>query len=323
MLQRIASHRAAWLGEIATAFYILVIAMIAQSTGFSYVLFPELGALSHDILKRPHGTWAKAPLMLVVTPFLTGVLGTLVTRHLAYGLVSVLLTVGGAILIIWLLRSPIAPAISAGLLPLTLGVSSWWYPPSLLVGLVLLAAISIVWRRVVPPPPAPASDSDLADDIVEEAPSDYSWVPFFLVFLVVEVLLVGLTGRRFLLFPPLVVIGFEMFAHAATCPWAGRPLILPIACTLSATAGVILVGLLGAGPLAAVCSLVCGMAILRVFNLHVPPVLAVGLLPFVIQRPNYEFPIVVAAGTLLLTMLFLVWCRLTLRKGAAITQYQS
>jgi len=311
------SHRAAWLGEVATACYIFMIALIAQSTGLSSVLFPELGALSHDILKRPRGTWAQAPLMLVVTPFLTGVVGTLVTRHLAYGLVSVLLTVGSAILIIMLLRSPIAPAISAGLLPLTLGDPSWWYPPCLLVGLVLLVAISLVWRRMVPQPVSAASNGDLADDIVEEAPSNYSWIPFFLLFLVIEILLVGLTGQRFLLFPPLVVIGFEMFAHAEICPWAGRPLILVVTCTLSAAAGVIIVGLLGVGPLAAACSIVFGIAVLRVFNLHVPPVLAVSLLPFIILRPNYKFPLVVATGTLLLTMLFLVWRRLTRGKAMA------
>ncbi|TWJ17040.1 HPP family protein [Geobacter argillaceus] len=322
VFQRIASNRVAWLGEVATAFYIVMIALIAQSTGLSYMLFPELGALSHDVLKRPHGTWAKAPLMIVITPFMTGAVGTLVTKYLAYGLVSVLLTVGSAILIIRLLRSPIAPAISAGLLPLTLGDPSWWYPPCLLVGLVLLATISRVWHRLVPSPLVPVSISDLADDIVEEAPRDYSWLPFFFVFLTIEILLVGLTGRRFLLFPPLVVIGFEMFAHAAICPWAGRPLILPVACTLSATAGVILVGLFGAGPLAAVCSIVFGIAVLRVFNLHVPPALAVGLLPLIIPQPNYEFPVVVAAGTLLLTMLFLAWQRLTLCKATeAITPY--
>jgi len=70
MLQRIVSCRTTWLGEVATAFYIIIIALIAQLTGLSFVLFPELGALSHDILKRPHGTWAKAPLMLVVNPAL-------------------------------------------------------------------------------------------------------------------------------------------------------------------------------------------------------------------------------------------------------------
>lgn len=296
--------------------YIAVIALIATGTGFSYVLFPELGALSHDIFKRPHGIWAKAPLMLIVTPLLTALIGTLVTRHLAYGMVSVFLVVGSAMLVIRLLGSPIAPAISAGLLPLTLGVRSWSYPVSILAGTILLAGISLVWRRIMPGPAPVPSGSDLADDLVEQAPRDYSWTPFFLAFLFIASLAASLTGWRFLLFPPLVVIGFEMFAHASTCPWAGRPLILPVACTLSAAAGVILVTFFGVGPLAAACSIAVGIGILRLFDLHVPPALAVGLLPFVMARPSWEFPLAVAAGTLLLTMSFLLWRRLSRHQDA-------
>jgi hypothetical protein len=63
-----------------------------------------------------------------------------------------------------------APAMSAGLFPLTFGIRSTLYAPSLLLGLDALA-------------------------------------------------LVQATGWRFLLFPPLVVIAFEMFAHVQVCPW--------------------------------------------------------------------------------------------------------
>ena len=303
-----------WLGELATTLYIALIALFAQTTGLFYVLFPELGALAHDVLKRPHGTWARAPLMLVVTPFVAAVTGTLVAQHLPYGLVSVLLTVAGAILIIRLLRSPIAPAISAGLLPVTLGLTSWWYPPSLLIGTVLLAGISLLWRRIVPAPASAGSASDRADDIVEEPPTGYSHIPFFAVFLLIGAIAASVTGWRFVLFPPLVVIGYEMFAHASICPWAGRPLILPVACALTATAGVIFVNLLGAGPFAAACSIAFGIATLRIFDLHVPPALAVALLPFVIPEPDYRFPISVGAGTLLLTLFFLAWRRM-MRQG--------
>lgn len=298
-------------GDAATAGYVALIALIAQSLGLFYVLFPELGALSNDILRRPHGTWAKAPVMLIVTPFLTALVGTLVTQHLAYGLMSVLLTVGAAILIIRLLRSPIAPAISAGLLPLTLGLSSWWYPPSLLVGTGLLAGITEVRRRILPEPEQVPSAADRADDIVEETPQDYSWTPFFLTFLVVAATMASLTGWRFVLFPPLVVIAFEMFAHASVCPWAGRPVILPIACGLTATAGVVIVGSLGVGPLAAALTVICGIIVLRLFDLHVPPALAVGLLPFVMPHPTYVYAAAVTLGTVVLTTTFLAWRTLT------------
>lgn len=303
------SSLAVWLGEIATIGYIALVAWVGQTTHLAFVLFPELGALSHDILKRPHGSWAKAPLMLVVTPLVTGLIGSLVARHFEFGAISVLVTIGAAIAVIAVLRSPIAPAISAGLLPLSLGISSPLYAPSLMIGLGLLAVISLIWRRLVPPPPEAGSPSDVVDDIVELAPKTYSWVPFFLGFLLIAIGLAAVTGQRFILFPPLVVIGFEMFAHPKVCPWASRPFAFPVACVLTAAAGVAAISIVGDTALAAAVSIAAGIAILRLFDLHVPPALAVGLLPFVLPQPDYRFPIAVGLGTLLLTMSFLTWRR--------------
>jgi hypothetical protein len=85
--------------------------------------------------------WAGSPLLLAITPVLAGAIGIFFTRSLPYGYLSVLLTVSGAVAVILALKSPIAPAISAGLLPLVLGVNSWWYPPGVLLGTLLLAAL--------------------------------------------------------------------------------------------------------------------------------------------------------------------------------------
>src|SRR3979490_903559 len=134
--------------ELIAILYLALIAEIAHATGAFYVLFPELGALSPDVFTRSRGTWASAPLLLAITPVLTGAIGIVITRALPYGFLSVLLTVGAAIVIILALRSPIAPAISAGLLPLVLGVKSWWYPPAILLGTAMLAALSVLWRKL-------------------------------------------------------------------------------------------------------------------------------------------------------------------------------
>jgi hypothetical protein len=303
---RLSPSKAGVLGELLTVLYIGGIAWCAQLVGVPYILFPELGALSHDTLKRPHGTWAKAPGMLMLTPILTGAAGTLIAQHFQYGAIPLLLAAAASILIIRLLRSPIAPAISAGVLPVALDVTSWGYPLSLLVGLGLLVVIFTVWRRFVPPP-ITRSASDIADDVTEETPPDYTWLPYFIVFLVAAALLAQVSGWRFILFPPLVVIGFEMFAHSDVCPWAGRPFALLAACMLSALAGVALVMACGTAPLAAAGSVVVSVLILRLFNLHVPPALAVGLLPFVIPDVSYFFPLAVGIGTLLLVLFFWVW----------------
>lgn len=296
-------------GDLAAVAYIGGIASLAQATGVATVLFPELGALAHDVFTRPRGAWARAPLLLVVTPVLTAVVGTLIARTTDYGLFSVLLTVGIALVVIRLLKSPIAPAISAGLLPVTLGVTSWWYPPAIVLGTSLLAALSLLWIRMVPHHPGSATVAEAADDHPDLSSADYSWIPYFLAFLVLDGILAGFTGWRFLLYPPLVVIGFEMFAHSAACPWADRPLMVPVACTASGAIGVAVLTLMGPGPLAAMASMVGGIIILRLLALHAPPALAVGLLPFVIDHTDARFPVAVGIGTLVLTASFLLWRR--------------
>jgi hypothetical protein len=299
--------------ELASLIYIAVIAVIAGVTGAFYILFPELGALSHDVFTRPRGAWARAPVLLAITPFLTGVIGICFTRILPYGYLSVLLTVGGAIAVIIALQSPIAPAISAGLLPLVLGVKSWWYPPAILLGTTLLAMLSVPWKKSMIAHGLllqPASEA-MVEDRTEQAPAGYRWMPALMLFVAGAVFTVKVTGLRFILFPPLVVIGFEMFAHPVSCPWAKRPLMLPLACFLTAAGGLMFWRLLGAGPAAAAASMGCGVVVLRTLDLHVPPALAVALLPLVMDAPTVAYPFSVGIGTLMMTLWFLSYRFLT------------
>ena len=296
-------------GEVMALLYIALIAEIAYASGVAYILFPELGALAHDVFTRPRGTWAGAPVLLAITPVLTGAIGIVVTRALPYGYLSVLLTVGGAVGVILALKSPIAPAISAGLLPLVLGVKSWWYPPAILLGALLLALLSLPWKRLTSAPDsiAQSTTEEVVEDALELAPAGSYWLLALLLFVAVGVFAVKLTGLRYILFPPLVVVGFEMFGHTEICPWAKRPLLLPIACFLTAAGGLLLWTLMGNGPVAAACSMAWGILVLRLFDLHVPPALAVALLPFVMVSPTLAYPFSVGLGTLAMTLWFLLY----------------
>lgn len=304
--------------EAVALVYIAFIAEVAVATGAFYVVFPELGALSHDVFTRPRGTWAGSPILLAITPAITGAIGTLITRELPYGYVSVLLNVGAAIAVILALRSPVAPAISAGLLPLVLGVKSWWYAPGILFGTVVLALLSQLWRKIAiaEAPQLPAAE-ERVHQVAEAVPARWEKIAALLVFVAIAVLCVNLTGWRFILFPPLVVIGFEMFVHPHICPWADRPLMLPVACFLTAAGGLGFWYLFGVGPIAAACAMGWGIAVLRAFDLHVPPALAVALLPLVMDHPRLIYPVSVGAGTLLLTLWFLACERILDRVGGA------
>jgi len=306
--------------ETAAIAYIAVIATIAGVTGAFYILFPELGALSHDVFTRPRGTWASAPILLAISPFLTGVVGILFTRALPYGFLSVLLTVGGSIAVVKVLKSPVAPAISAGLLPLVVGIRSWWYPPGILLGTVMLAALSIPWRNFTFARAAliQPSGEAAAEDKTEEAPVGYYWLVALMVFVAAAVLMVDATGLRFILFPPLVVIGFEMFGHPVSCPWAKRPLMLPVACFFTAAGGLLFWKLLGVGPAAAACSMGWGVIVLRTLDLHVPPALAVALLPLVMISPTIAYPFSVGIGTLAMTLWFMAYQSAFSRKDSSL-----
>jgi hypothetical protein len=300
------TRAARWLSGLAAIAFIAFITFVAGRPGLASVLFPELAALAYDVFRRPRGAWARAPGALVATPFLTAMLGTLITRHFEYGVASVLFIVGVTVALIKVLRSPIAPAISAALLPLTLGTRTWWYPPSVLFGSGLLASLvtarSHLLSRCTPPSTTP-------DDITEPGPTGADWLVPYSVIIVLLAFTANVTGWRFVLFPPLAVIGFEMFAHPTVCPWAKRPIALPIACTISAAAGIVAVQGLGGGALAAACTTAIGAVALSVLGVHVPPALAVGLLPFVIERPSYWFIVAVAAGASLMTASFVAWRR--------------
>ncbi len=295
-----------WMGELLSTLYIGLIALLAQGSGLTYLLFPELGALSHDVFKRPDGLWARAPGLLVLTTVLTALSGTLITRHLAYGVPAVLLDVGCSALVIAVLRSPFAPALSAGLMPLVLGIDSWLYPVAILFGTGILAVATLLWRRVGWTSPEPAAH-DPDDDVVERAPLEYGWIPYFVAFLILAIVLGERLGLRFVLFPPLTVIAFETFAHPTHCPWAHRPVALLVACTLTAAIGVVCVRLIGEGPLAAMLSILAGAVLLRRLAVYVPPALAVGLLPFVIAQPDWRFPLAALLGTALQIGMFALW----------------
>lgn len=298
---------AKFLAEVLVVSYMGIVAFAAHLTGIYLLLFPELAALSHDVMTRPRGKWASQPWRIILTPTLTAIIGLFMTRHTSYGAIAIALVVTASLFIIKLLRSAIGPAISAGALPMVLNEKSWMYPAAIFMGLVGLVATLWIWRHYGPPFDTPSNDSandSRVIDALETYPHDRFWVITLLTFVLLLGIPAQLTGLRFILFPPLIVMAYELFGHPEVPGWMVRPALFPLVCVLTATIGVLADHTFRASFVGVMLTVLCSIAILRAFKVHMPPALAVGLLPFVMAAPNIRYPISVGIGTVALTVCF-------------------
>jgi hypothetical protein len=289
------------------------IALAAHLTGMAVVLFPELAALSHDVLVRPRGEWARQPLQLVLAPTLTAAFGLFCTRHLDYAVWNILLIVIVSLAIIRLLRCSMSPAISAGVLPLVLHERSWLYPVAIFFDLGLLALLLILRRRWLSREPEPTADDVTDSQIIDELeapPRSRLWWAAFFSFVTLVGAAAQLTGLRFLLFPPLIVMSYELFGHPDVPGWMKRPALLPVVCLLTAGIGLAAAQTIHPAFAAVIVTMVCSVVALHLFDLHMPPALAIGIIPFVIDRPDARYAISVFLGTAVLTLSYLGYKRL-------------
>ena len=300
-------QRTVLAGELLAITFMGFVAAAAHRTGITLLLFPELAALSHDVLTRPHGKWASQPLRLILTPTLTAVAGLLITQHAHYGAIPVLLIVLANLAVIRLLRSAIEPALSAGVLPMVLDERHWMYPVAIFLGLTGLVLLLWTWQRcgastdVVEERPKEAS----IDDAPEANPGGRLWLLHLVGFVLVLSVAVQWTGLRFILFPPLVVMAYEILGHPELPGWMKRPALFPLACFLTASVGVLAYRSIASVIIAVVVTVAVSTLLLRFFRMHLPPALAVGLLPFVMTAPNGWYPVSVALGTSTLVVFFL------------------
>jgi hypothetical protein len=285
---------------LATAVFIGLITAIAKATGQAYVLFPELGALAWVIFTDPKGPWATSPRLLMLTPFLTALLGVAITRSLPYGPLALGLDVVGCLLIIRGLRSPIVPAISAGVLPLALGIHDWAYPVSILVGTGGLALLS-QWRarRLAPAPTTSSPNAEGSPTALDRIESGFAmtptvplrrWAGALAVFLALGLVFVKIWDSPLVLFPPLLVIAYDMLALPHHSPWLGRGGAMMVVGTGAAWAGYGLEAAFGVVPWAAFLAVLITLGLLRLTRLTCPPCLGLALLPFVITHPNGAYP---------------------------------
>jgi hypothetical protein len=233
-----------------------------KKDGLLATLFPELAALSHDVFTRPHGKWASQPWRLVLTPTITALFGLFVVRHTNFNALALTLIVAVSLLVIKLLKSTIAPAISAGVLSMVLAVRSWIYPVGIFAGLSLLALVLLVWKRYIPKNYTLSSeeeiDSKVIDDL-EALPHDRLWCAALVVFVLALATLAQVTGLFFLIFPPLIVVAYELIGHPEVPGWMAHPILFPLISFLTAAIGLGFCHIFDAGFVGVIVTMLCSM----------------------------------------------------------------
>jgi hypothetical protein len=85
-------------------------------------------------------------------------------------------------------------------------------------------------------------------------------------------------------------------------------------CMIAAATGMAAITFFGIGVASTLLAMLVEVATLRLSRLHVPPSLAVALLPQVIPHVDWYFPLAVGIGSALLTLSFLTFRKLGLSR---------
>jgi hypothetical protein len=128
--------------------------------------------------------------------------------------VPVLMIVLACLAVIRVLRSSIAPAISAGVLPIALDERHWTYPVAIFIGLLGLAALVWIRRRLSLAMPTVSAHSTEAsiDHVCERKTGNRFWLFSLIAFVTVLSFASQFTGLRFILLP-LIVMAYEVLGH--------------------------------------------------------------------------------------------------------------
>ena len=126
--------------NVAVVLFLVLMSAAAELSGMQEVIFPEAGALCVGLWLMPKAVWnvrtRQVPLLLTVA----ALIGLAVNLLLPFGFgLRFLVAFCLVSLLLHLVRCNMYPVVSAAMLPVLMGTTSWVYPASVLVLSSLLA----------------------------------------------------------------------------------------------------------------------------------------------------------------------------------------
>ena len=257
----------------------LIVAMVfaAEYCQEKEFIFPEILALAIGFWVTPRPFWHTSRLNIFLTPTLAAVCGVVLMRysHLPLAAMIVAAYIAVALLLV-AVHSRLAPAISAAILPLLIGTTSWNYPLAVGVLTGIVALGSFATHRLSTEKPAEASFSR-RDELI-------FWGKILPVIIVYAIMITS-CDVRFMMAPPLIV----MFSEAVRPdnPLARQPLKPFLLVALAAICGVVALLFLKGMLLwpGWVCAALVSCIVFAAYELTgmpLPPAAALGLLPLLV-----------------------------------------
>lgn len=124
---------------------------VAGAVGAPQLIFPEGAALAFGVIALRIRAWRESPGVLLVVPAFAAGLGVALARLAGPAWVRELVAMTAALVLLRLLRSRLAPVISAAMLPVVFDIRSW----SFVAGVAAIGAVLAVFAAANREPAAP------------------------------------------------------------------------------------------------------------------------------------------------------------------------
>jgi len=304
-------------GPVLTrALAVIVVAVMllgADLSGQRDAIFPEGAALAFGIVVLGKPDWGASRWRIVALPSLCAVLGHFLAQMTWAPWAGEICAVSGALLVLRALRSRVAPALSAAVLPVVFGVRSWMYPAAVVITCVVIVAV-VTWSSRHDDQQTFVSSAWPWDVIVGAWVMICSWILIAGPVLSLPIAAVA---------PPLFVSALEWSSNdGRTLARGVRRWSLVVGAAL---AGSVALKLAPAAWIAGLAAVGATLVLMQVLATPHAPALAISLVPLIagpIGTWNFTIGIAVGAGALYLSGHVIARARTELRTWSTRTTHE-
>jgi len=258
-----------WLSYSGAFLFFLIIIGLANYFSDAEIILPEVAAMAVGLFAFREQSWMKQPEKIFILPSMTAIMGfgincLEIAFLLKLGIVLIIM-----LLLIFLLKYSLAPALATGFLPIVTHAHSFSFIVSILISTFLLMLIVYLFK--------------LNKGSNRKSSIDKSAMLFYFGIMFCWMLITYLFGYEgFAVIPPIAVVVYEsLHMKMYTVKMAFKTTVLLF---LSAWIGVFLFLNIENWLLVGTLDFACMFLLLKLFKMHIPAVYAFPFLAFILPK---------------------------------------